>query len=90
MNSLDVNKVDWAKIFMGLSVALVFIMQQWHSIQMSDIKGTLVPRSEYTSYRETTMSREDILLLVREVEKRINEQHHSHSLDVNIHKGEHQ
>jgi len=34
--------VDWSKIFMGFAMALVFVMQQWHSIQMSDIKADMV------------------------------------------------
>jgi len=40
--------IDWSKVFMGFAVAVVFIMQQWHSMQMADIKAEVVPRSEYS------------------------------------------
>jgi len=71
MDSEDVARVDWGKLFMGAAVALVFIMQQWHSMQMSDIKGDLVPREEYQRKAETIMEKDEILDAFKDFSRRL-------------------
>ena len=74
--------IDWSKIFMGFAMALVFVMQQWHSIQMSDIKADMVPRAEVERHNEKLrnemgkhtegfMNRAEILDALRDFSKRI-------------------
>ena len=76
------GQIDWSKIFMGFAVALVFVMQQWHSIQMSNIKSSMVPRaeiekhtdrfrSEFREDQERFMDRSEILDAFRDFSKRI-------------------
>ena len=50
----DNGDIDWTKLFMGFAVAVVFIMQQYHTIKLADIKADLVPRPEYTAHKQTT------------------------------------
>ena len=71
MDATDAAKIDWGKIFMGAAVALVFVMQQWHSMQMSDIKGDLVPREEYQRKAETIMEKDEILDAFKDFSKRL-------------------
>ena len=74
--------VDWSKIFMGFAMALVFVMQQWHSIQMSDIKADMVPRdeverhneklrNEFSKHTDGFMNRNEILDAFRDFSKRL-------------------
>ena len=63
------GEIDWSKVFMGFAVAVVFIMQQWHSMQMADIKTDLVPRPEYTEHRRATADKDTM----REMFKALNE-----------------
>ena len=76
------GETDWSKIFMGFAMALVFVMQQWHSIEVSNIKADMVPRKEIqahsdrvrTEFREDSerfMDRNEILDAFRDFSKRI-------------------
>ena len=76
------GQIDWSKIFMGFAMALVFVMQQWHSIQMSDIRSELVPRAEMErhtdkfmedvkDHTDTFMNRNEILDAFKDFSKRL-------------------
>ena len=71
MDKTELNKTDWSKIFMGAAVALVFIMQQWHSMQMSDIKADLVPRPEFQRKADTIMGKDEILDAFKDFSRRL-------------------
>ncbi len=67
------GEVDWNKLFMGFAVALVFIMQQYHAMQVSNIKSTIVPRAEYTAHQENVMDKDVILEALERLGTRIDE-----------------
>jgi len=65
------NKIDWNKIFMGAAVAIVFVMQQYHSIKLSDLKDEVVPRVELQKKHDTLMAKDEILFALDHISKRI-------------------
>ena len=70
MNKLD-GTFDYSKFFMGLAVAIVFVLQSWHSIQISDIRATVVPRTEYEEKHKIVMPREEIMSELKLLEDRL-------------------
>ena len=39
--------IDWSKVVYGfLLIALVYIMQSYHAMQVADLKANMVPRQE--------------------------------------------
>ena len=71
MNAETINKIDWSKIVMGIAVGVVFVMQQWHSIQVSNIKANLVPRVEYEARTGKAMDKTEIMDAFRDFSKRL-------------------
>jgi len=69
------NETDWNKIFMGFAMALVFIMQQYHAMQLADVKSNVVPRTEYEQRHQNqqnkTMDKDAILDAFRDFSKRL-------------------
>jgi len=81
-NGQPTGETDWSKIFMGFAMALVFVMQQWHSIEVSNIKADMVPRAEIQRHSEMLqaelgehndkfMGKTEILDAFRDFSKRI-------------------
>jgi len=68
MNAEDISKIDFSKIFMGIAVAIVFILQQYFSMKLEDVKATIVPRKEIT---KTVMDKEDILQALQSITDRL-------------------
>ncbi len=69
----DKGDVDYQKLFMAVAMAVVFIMQQYHAIQVSDLKENVVPRAEYTAHRENLMDKDVILAAIKELNNRIDD-----------------
>jgi hypothetical protein len=69
MNADDVAKIDWGKIAMGIAVAIVFIMQQYHAMKLDEVKASVVPRHELS---KTIMDKEDILAALQAITQRLN------------------
>ena len=65
------DKTDWGKITMAIAVAIVFIMQQYHSMMLSDVKDLVVPRTEYEDYQKTLVHRDVIFHDSEELSDRI-------------------
>ncbi len=63
--------IEWNKLFMGFAVALVFIMQQYHAMQVSDLKNTVVPRAEYEIKHQEVMDKDIILEALKRLGDRI-------------------
>ena len=63
--------IDWSKLFMGFAMALVFIMQQYHAMQVSDLKAVVVPRPEYTIHQDKVMDKDIILEALNRLDDRI-------------------
>ena len=63
--------IDWSKMFMGFAVALVFVMQQYHAMQVSDLKSNVVPRAEYEVKHQDVMDKDVILAAIKELHDRI-------------------
>jgi len=38
MNAEEVNSIDWGKMAMGIAVAIVFVLQQYHAMQLDEVK----------------------------------------------------
>ncbi len=62
---------DWGKLFMGFAIALVYILQSYHAMQVADLKATVVPRMEYEIKNDKLMSRDEILFAIKELHTRI-------------------
>ena len=67
------GNVDWSKLFMGVAMAVVFVMQQYHAIQVEDLRANIVPRAEYTAHRENVMDKDIILAALKELNERIDD-----------------
>ena len=67
------NKPDWSKIAMGVAVAIVFVMQQYHAMQVADIKAEVVPRPEYQRKADTIMGKDEILDAFKDFSRRLEE-----------------
>ena len=68
MSETAETKTDWSKIAMGIAVAVVFVMQQYHAMRLADVKATVVPRHELT---ETVMDKTDILAALQAITLRL-------------------
>ena len=68
----ETGKIQWDRIFMGFAVALVFIMQSYHAMQVADLKDKVVPRVEYTAHRDRTMDKDMIMQELHKLEARLN------------------
>jgi len=77
MNSEDVAKIDWSKIAMGIAVAIVFIMQQYHAMKLEDVKSTVVPRHELTetvqNQQNKVMDKAEIMDAFKDFSRRLSE-----------------
>ena len=71
MPTKDNGNADWSKMFMGMAVAIVFVMQAYqqgtqnqHGAQISDMSKQIVPRAEvqttYVPHHEITKSQEQL------------------------------
>ncbi len=67
----DNGDIDWNKLFMGFAMALVFIMQQWHAMQVADLKAVVVPRVEYSAHQENVMDKDVILKALSRLGERL-------------------
>ena len=70
----DNGDIDWSKLFMGFAMALVFVMQQYHAIQVEDLRANIVPRAEYTAHRENLMDKDVIMAALKELNDRLDKQ----------------
>ena len=71
MPTKENGQTDWSKIFMGAAVALVFIMQQYHAMQISDVKANVVPRAEYEEKHKEVMHKDEITLALKVIAARM-------------------
>ena len=70
------GEIDFSKMFMAVAVAVVFIMQSWHTMQMDTLSKTIVPRTEveqtYVPHKEITQGQDtlenQIVLLTKAIE----------------------
>ena len=65
--------IDFSKLFMGFALALVYVMQSYHAIQVSELKNTVVPRAEYEIKHQEVMDKDMILAAIKELHDRIDE-----------------
>ncbi len=63
--------IDFQKLFMGFALALVYVMQSYHAMQVSDLKTTVLPRVEYELKHQEVMDKDIILEAFRELNERI-------------------
>ena len=69
MNAEDVNQTDWSKIAMGIAVAIVFVMQQYHAMKLNEVKATIIPRTEFNDKME--FNAENRKLVFRDIDRRL-------------------
>jgi hypothetical protein len=65
------GSTDWSKVFMGFAVALVFVMQQYHAMQVSDLKEQVVPRHEFEAKAEKVMDKDEIMFALQRLAERL-------------------
>ena len=58
---------------MAFAMAVVFIMQQYHAMQVADLKSNIVPRAEYEIKHQDVMDKDIILAAIKELHDRIDE-----------------
>ena len=67
------GEIDYQKLFMAFAMAVVFIMQQYHAMQVADLKSNIVPRAEYEIKHQEVMDKDVILAAIAELHDRIDE-----------------
>ncbi len=67
------GEIDYQKLFMAFAMAVVFIMQQYHAMQVADLKSNIVPRAEYEIKHQDVMDKDIILAAIKELHDRIDE-----------------
>ncbi len=67
------GEMDYQKMFMAFAMAVVFIMQQYHAMQVADLKSNIVPRAEYEIKHQDVMDKDIILAAIKELHDRIDE-----------------
>ncbi len=67
------GEIDYQKLFMAFAMAVVFIMQQYHAMQVADLKSNIVPRAEYEIKHQEVMDKDIILAAIKELHNRIDE-----------------
>ena len=63
--------VDWSKMFMGFALALVYIMQSYHAMQVADLKANMVPRQEIDRKADKIMDKSDIMTALSSLNNRL-------------------
>ena len=66
------QKIDWQKIILALSTALVFVLQQWHAMKLEDLKQEVVPRHEFAAAANKVMDKDEILKALQMLNARLN------------------
>ena len=56
---------------MGIAVAVVFIMQQYHSMKLDDMKAKIVPRTEYQQNADTILPKDEIMFALKNIATRL-------------------
>jgi hypothetical protein len=69
MNSEDVNKLDWSKIFMAFFVGLTFLMQQYHAMQLADVKSTVAEHTVLND--EMEFNQENRKKVFKDIDRRL-------------------
>jgi len=72
MDKEKVQKTDWSKISMGIAVAIVFVMQQYHAMKLNEVKATVVPRHEIQKHTDRIMDRGEIIQSLKMINDRLN------------------
>ena len=67
------GEIDYQKLFMAFAMAVVFIMQQYHAMQVADLKSNVVPRAELAIKHQEIMDKDIILAAIKELHDRIDE-----------------
>jgi hypothetical protein len=71
-------KTDWSKIAMGVAVAVVFVMQQYHAMKLDEVKSTIVPRAELDNKLE--FNADNRKLVFRDIDRRLDRLESLHSI----------
>jgi hypothetical protein len=71
MNKSSINEINWKNIFMSFSIAVVFVMQQWHAMKLEDLKTQVVPRKEIEQQTTKFMHRDTILSAINRLNDRM-------------------
>ena len=48
------GNIDWGKLFMGLAVAIVFVIQAVHTMHIQDLMNNTVPEHEIKARHKIT------------------------------------
>ena len=65
------GEIDWSKLFMGFALALVYIMQSYHAMQVADLKANMVPRQEIDRKADKIMDKSDIMTALSSLNNRL-------------------
>ncbi len=61
MTPKEFNDIEWSKFFMAFAVALVMVIQAWHTHELNTVQKEIVPRSEYEERHKNTVPKDDIM-----------------------------
>ena len=71
MDADDMSEIDWSKIAMGVAVAIVFVMQQYHAMKLEDVKSSVVSRHEIEDKTDNLMNKDDIMQALSAINNRL-------------------
>ena len=77
MTAEEFNKFNFSHLFYGIAIAIIMVIQAWHSSELIEVKADMVPRSEYerkhVALRDITKDKVEIEEDFRNLRHRINQ-----------------
>ena len=76
MTAEEFNKFNFSHLFYGIAIAIIMVIQAWHSSELSDVKQDMIPRTEYerkhVALRDITKDKDEIEEDFRSLRHRLN------------------
>ncbi len=76
MTAEEFNKFNFSHLFYGIAIAIIMVIQAWHSSELIDVKADMVPRTEYerkhVALRDITKDKVEIEEDFRNLRHRVN------------------
>ena len=69
MGNEEASKTDWSKIAMGIAVAVVFVMQQYHAMMLTDVKATVAKHTVLND--EMEFNQENRKKVFKDIDRRL-------------------
>ena len=69
MSEVEAKPTDWSKVAMGIAVAIVFVMQQYHAMMLTDVQTTVAKHTQLNDQLE--FNQENRKKVFRDIDTRL-------------------